>query len=162
VLQSALDDLFPDGANHCYWKSTYLKEFDDAAIDAIVKWALKRPFPKTLVPIRHLGGALSRIRAEETAFGDRSAPFLLSIDSLWEDPDESDENIAWTREFWADMQPFSNGATYSNFPGLFEEGTRSLKVTFGPNYERLVALKNKYDPTNLFQLNHNIKPTVSG
>lgn len=159
-LQSALDDLFPKGALNHYWKSSYLNHLNDDVIDAIVERAVQRPSPRTLVPIRHLGGAFSRIDAEATAFGDRSAPYLLSIDSSWDDPAFSQENIAWTRAFWADMQRFSNGATYFNFPGQLEEGLTSLEATFGANYKKLVALKNQYDSTNVFRLNHNIKPTV--
>jgi FAD/FMN-containing dehydrogenase len=160
ALNSALDALLPAGAYHCYWKSLYLNDLSSEAIDAIVAWGVNRPSPMSLIPIRHLGGAMSRIGPQETAFGDRSAPFLLSIDSTWEDPGDTEQNIGWTRAFWADMQRFSGGATYFNFPGLLEEGEALLRKTFGANYERLVALKNKYDPANLFRLNQNIKPTA--
>jgi FAD/FMN-containing dehydrogenase len=161
AVNSAMDALFPAGAAHSYWKSLYLNALDDDAIDAIVGRAVERPSPSSLVIVRHLGGAMSRVRPEDTALGDRSAPFLLSIDSNWEAPGDSDRNIAWTRDFWGEMQRFSNGATYLNFPGLMEEGDDLLRKTFGANYERLLALKRRYDPDNLFRLNHNLDPEAS-
>jgi FAD/FMN-containing dehydrogenase len=89
-----------------------------------------------------------------------AAPFLVSIDSTWQEPQNADANIAWTRAFWTALHPYSSGKTYFNFPGLLEEGDDLVRKTFGTNHDRLVALKNKYDPTNLFQLNQNIKPTA--
>jgi len=139
AVNSALDALFPSGEVHCYWKSLYLNDLDDEAINSIVAWGVDRPSPRSLVPIRHLGGAMSRVGPEETAFGDRSAQFLFSIDSTWEEPGQAEENIAWTRNFWTDMQRFSTGATYFNFPGLLEEGEALLRTTFGANYERLAG-----------------------
>jgi FAD/FMN-containing dehydrogenase len=158
AVNMALDAVFPAGEWQCYWKSLYLDDLGTEAIDSIVEWSGRRPSSMSLVPIRHLGGAVSRIKAEESAFGDRSSPFLLSIDSTWKDSGSTEENIGWTREFWRHMKRFSNGATYFNFPGLLEEGDKLVKTTFGGNYDRLVQLKNKYDPNNLFRLNQNIKP----
>jgi FAD/FMN-containing dehydrogenase len=100
----------------------------------------------------------NRIAPRETAFGDRSAPYLLSIDSVWDDPGAAGENIDWTRSFWREMQPYSNGATYFNFPGLLEEGEPLVKTYFGASYDKLVQLKQVYDPSNLFFLNQNIRP----
>lgn len=160
VVQSAFDPLLPDGELR-YWKSLFLNNLDDEVIDACIDRAIHRPHPKSLVAIWHHGGAMSRVGAEETAYGDRSAPYLLSIDTAWLDPADNESNIAWTRQLWQDMQPFSPGGIYINFPGLMEEGEQLLRDTFGANYERLVALKNRYDPTNMFRLNYNIKPTVS-
>jgi FAD/FMN-containing dehydrogenase len=159
ALNMALDAVFPAGQWHCYWKSLYLEELGPEAVSSVVDWSSRRPSKSSLVPIRHLGGAMSRVPTAESALGDRSSPFLLSIDSTWEDPAATDENIAWTREFWRDMGRFSSGAIYFNFPGLLEEGETLLKNSFGANYEKLVDLKNKYDPGNLFRLNQNIKPS---
>ncbi len=103
---------------------------------------------------------MSRIGAEETAFGDRSAPIWIGVEANWEDAQDDEANIAWVRECVADMRRFSGGGAYLNFPGFFEEGDRLIREAFGENYERLVDLKNKYDPTNLFRLNQNIKPTT--
>jgi hypothetical protein len=107
-----------------------------------------------------MGGAIGRIGAEESAFGGREAPFLLGVEANWENPREDERNIAWARECVEDMQRFSGGAQYLNFPGFLEGGDKTLQATFGDKHERLVALKNNYDPSNVFRLNQNIKPTV--
>ena len=117
-----------------------------------------RPSSLSTVDIRQLGGALSRVGAEESAFGGRQAPFLLGVEANWEDSRDDEANIAWTRECVEDMQRFSGGGQYLNFPGFLEEGDETLKATFGPSYERLVMLKSRYGPTNLFRLNQNISP----
>jgi FAD/FMN-containing dehydrogenase len=106
---------------------------------------------------------MGRIGAGESAFGDRSAPILLGVEANWEESqdDEADQaNVAWVRECVSDLRRFSRGGAYLNFPGFYEEGDRLMREAFGENHERLVALKNKYDPTNLFRLNQNIKPTA--
>lgn len=158
AVQQAYDPFFPSGELLHYWKSIYLDRMDDEVIDAISKWAEERPGPRILMSTRPMGGAVSRVPADATAIGDRSAPFLLSIDSMWENPDESERNIAWTRACWADMKRFSNGAVYFNFPGFLEEGEELLRTSFGANYERLARIKAKYDPDNFFRLNQNIRP----
>jgi hypothetical protein len=132
----------------------------DEAIGAVVANAENRPSPLTPLIVRHLGGAISRVPEDATAYGNRDAQFNLSIDSTWEDPIQSERNIAWTREVWTKMRQFSDGGIYLNFAGFLEEGEKLLHEAHGENYERLVALKNKYDPTNHFRLNHNIKPTI--
>ena len=143
-----------------YWKSLYLDRLDDEAIGAMVANAKNRPSPLTPLIVRHLGGAISRVPEDATAYGNRVAQFNLSIDSTWEDPIQSERSIAWTREVWTKMRQFSDGGIYLNFAGFLEEGEKLLHEAHGENYERLVALKNKYDPTNHFHLNHNIKPTI--
>jgi FAD/FMN-containing dehydrogenase len=156
-LQQSLDPLFPAGLRY-YWKALYLEELTDEAIDAIVSWSGERPSPRTVVVVRHLGGAIGRVAAEETAFGDRDAEFMLSIDSTWSDPTDDERNIAWTRAFWEDMRRFARGKTYFNFPGLLEEGDAAIRDSYGANYDRLAEVKAKYDPENLFRLNQNIAP----
>jgi FAD/FMN-containing dehydrogenase len=159
-VQKAFDPFFPKGEFLHYWKSLYLDRFNDEAIDLIIDQYHRRPSPRSLISVRYQGGAMRRVEAAETAFGDRSAQVLVSIDSTWKEAQASDSNIAWTRAFWSALQPFSSGRTYFNFPGLLEEGDELVRTTFGANYERLVALKNKYDPGNLFRMNQNIKPTI--
>jgi Berberine and berberine like len=117
-------------------------------IDAMVVNAENRPSLQTLLIARHLGGAISRVPEEATAYGNRNARFNLSIDSTWEEPDQSERNIAWTREVWTKMRRFSDGGIYLNFAGLLEVGEKLLHEAHGENYERLVALKAKYDPTS--------------
>ncbi len=155
-VQTTFDPFYPEGELYYYWKSLRLDRLDDEVIAAIADHVANRPSPRTLVPIWHHGGAMSRVGPEETAFGDRSAPFLLSLDSTWEDPAETEENIAWTRAAWDDMQRFSSGGSYLNFMG--EEGETLVRDAYGRNYERLQALKQKYDPENVFRMNQNIKP----
>lgn len=152
------DPFFPEGELYSYWKSLRLDRLDDEVIEAIIAHAATRPSPRTIMPIWHHGGAMSRVGPEETAFGDRSAPYLLSLDSTWEDPADTEENVTWTWETWEDMQRFSSGGLYLNFPGLDEEGEWLVRTAYGANYERLGALKQKYAPTNLFRMNQNIKP----
>ena len=123
----------------------------------------KVPSPRSVVAIEHFGGAVGRIGVDETAFNHRDALYNLLIMGMWPNPSESDTNIQWVRELWDAMQPFSSGAVYVNYLGHeAEEGADRVKAAYGPEkYERLVALKNRYDPTNLFRLNQNIRPSGS-
>jgi FAD/FMN-containing dehydrogenase len=157
ALQSALDALFPVGARY-YWKGLYLDRLDGEAIEMITEHSLATPSLRSPIVVRHLGGAIVRVPAEATAFGDRSAPFHLSIDATWTDPADDTPNIDWTREFWSAAQPFSSGQIYFNFAGMLEEGDAAIRTSYGRNYERLVDVKTAYDPSNLFRLNPNIQP----
>jgi FAD/FMN-containing dehydrogenase len=104
-------------------------------------------------------GAVSRVPADATAFGARDMGWMLSIDSIWEDAADDEENLDWSRAFWGDMKHHSNGRAYLNFAGLGEEGEDLVRTSYGAsNYERLVALKRQYDPGNLFSFNQNIRP----
>jgi FAD/FMN-containing dehydrogenase len=156
-LQASLDPFFPAGARR-YWKALYLDGFRDEAIETTVGWSNRRPSPETLVIIRHCGGAMARVGAEQTAFGDRSSEWMLSIDSTWQDPDEDAANIDYTRAFWHAAVPYGNGKTYFNFPGLLEEGEAAVRASYGANHERLARIKGVYDPENRFRLNQNIQP----
>jgi FAD/FMN-containing dehydrogenase len=156
-VQSSFDEFIPDGGLY-YWKSLYLDELSDEAMEAIVSWGERRPNTQILVILRHLGGAISRVDDRATAYGNRGAQYMLSIDGAWTDPQETERNIAWIRAFWDDMQRFSNGGVYLNFPGFGEGGTILWRASHGANYERLVAVKEKYDPANLFRVNQNVKP----
>lgn len=158
-VQTAFDPLFVKGERQNYWKSLYLDTLDDDAIGRIVARALDRPNPWALIALWHLGGAMNRVDPAETALGERRAPYLYSLDTSWTDPADNESAIAWTREAWAEMKPFSRGGTYLNFLGQGEEGETLLRASYGSaNYDRLVELKTKYDPTNLFRLNQNILP----
>ena len=157
-VQRAFDEFVPPKEFQYYWKSINLEDLRDDAIDIILERGRERPSPRTLVPIRYLGGAISRVGTEETAFGDRSARILVSIDSVWADPAATEENIAWTRAFWQALEPLSTGGAYLNFAGLGEDGEALVSASYGKNYRRLVELKQKYDPENVLRLNQNIKP----
>ena len=158
-LQALFDAQTPFGQRRCYWKSHYLSALSDAAIDAIVETSAAPPSPHTLTSIWKFGGAMARVPAEATAFGDRSMPYMLSIDSVWSEAADDALNIGWTRAFWDRMRPLSQrGRMYLNFPGLGEEGERLLRDSFGANYGRLQAIKRRYDPDNVFRFNPNIPP----
>jgi FAD/FMN-containing dehydrogenase len=157
AFQASLDPFFPAGLRR-YWKAIYLDGFTDAAIDLTVEWSDRRPANDTLVIVRHCGGAMSRVPAEATAFGDRSSEWMLSIDSTWSDPAEDAANVEYTRAFWDAALPHSDGKTYFNFPGLLEEGDRAVRDSYGANHARLARIKAAYDPDNRFRLNQNIAP----
>ncbi|MAS34080.1 MAG: FAD-linked oxidase [Anaerolineaceae bacterium] len=158
--QTVFDEDYPSGEMRYYWKSVYIRALDDAVIDKLIALQAEDPSPFSTIDVWQLGGAMSRIGPEETAFGSRSAPFLIGIESNWIHPEHDAGNIAWNRKVYRELQPFSDGNEYLNFPGLYEDAEQMVKTTFGANYQRLVALKNKYDPTNLFRINQNIKPTT--
>lgn len=157
VLQASFDPFFPEGRFY-YWKSTYVDHLTDDAIDTMIERAKQRPSHMTSITFWHLGGAISRHGAADTAFGRRSAPYLFTAESSWEDVEANERNIAWSRESLTAMQPFSDGGIYLNFPGFGEEKEAMLRSAYGDNYDRLVELKTKFDPGNLFRVNLNIKP----
>jgi FAD/FMN-containing dehydrogenase len=156
-FQKSLDPFFPNGARR-YWKALYLDGFSDEAVDTTVDWSVRRPSAETLVIVRHCGGAISRVGAEQTAFGDRSSEWMLSIDSTWQDGADDASNVEYTRAFWDAASPFSDGKTYFNFPGLLEEGDAAVRSSYGANHGRLARIKAAYDPENVFRLNQNIRP----
>jgi FAD/FMN-containing dehydrogenase len=118
ALQTMNDVWFPYGTQRCYWKSLYLAKIDEAAIARIVDKAGWPPSHRTLCSLWNLGGAVARVAEGATAFGDRSMPYMLSIDSIWDDPEGDAVNIRWTRNFWETMQPYSQkGRIYLNFAG---------------------------------------------
>jgi FAD/FMN-containing dehydrogenase len=156
-FQAAFDPLLTGLSS--YWKSTYLTELTDGAIDLIAGRAMDRPDPKVLVHVPLMGGATSRVGAKDTAFGDRSAPWMLSVDGNWTDPAKAASVIRWTRDFIeeADALPEAGGA-YLNFSADESTATEVVEAQFGDNLERLVELKRKYDPANQFRVNNNIRP----
>jgi FAD/FMN-containing dehydrogenase len=155
--QSLIDESFPRG-RYNYWKSNLLRELSDDAIDTVVDGFRGVTSPYSSVLIEQLGGAVSRVGKEETAFNHRAWPYDLVIMPMWTDPAESPKHIGWADEVWRAMQPFSSGGVYVNYLG--NEGEERVKAAYGTSYERLVTLKNRYDPMNLFCCNQNIKPTV--
>ena len=159
-VNQILDEDYPDGLRY-YWKSLNLTRLDDEVIDRIVKHARRQPSPLSTVDLWHVGGAVRRAGMDESAFHGREAAFLLSPESNWESPEDDEANIAWLRDFVADMEAFSDGSRYLNFAGFQEEGDTMMRRSFGPQYQRLAALKRKYDPDNLFRLNQNIEPEVA-
>jgi FAD/FMN-containing dehydrogenase len=155
--QSLLDEDYPNGWQY-YWKSIELDLLSDEALDLVIEHAWAAPSHHSTVDIWWQGGAMGRVAADATAYGAREL-ILLGYEANFEDPDERDANVAWVRDSIDQVRPLSTGGVYLNFPGFFEEGDALLRDAYGPeNYERLVALKSKYDPANLFRLNGNIEP----
>jgi hypothetical protein len=102
----------------------------------------------------YYGGAVQRVGAQDTAFASRNTPCMFSVDGVWDDPQDSERCIAWVRDVVASLQPYSSGGLYANFSGDQERA----QTLYGPNHQRLAEIKSKYDPSNLFQLNQNVKP----
>ncbi len=160
-VQRMLDDGFPAGLQN-YWKSNFLGGLDDKAIEIIVEHVRNAPSPNTAIAIEQLGGAVGRLGKDHTAFNHRDARFNLLIVGMWPDASANPENEKWVRGLSDAMAPYASGGVYVNYLGQeADEGPERIIAAYGAEkYERLVALKNKYDPTNLFRLNQNIRPTT--
>jgi len=156
-VQAAADAFFPIGLSY-YWKSHFLKEISADAVEATVSHFARVPSARSLLVFQQFGGAVGRVGRSETAFWHRDAQWDNFPVSVWTDPADSETQVQWVREWWDLMKPFSIGGEYVNNFG--EEGADRVRAAYGVNYERLVALKNKYDPTNFFRLNANIAPTA--
>jgi len=157
ALQSMFDPSVPHGW-HYYWKSVELPPLTDAAIDTLVEHASALTSPKSYCIVFQLGGALGRIGQDATAFSQRDAAHNVNICAVWtEDDPEGERHVAWTRDFFSAMQPHAGDRVFLNFLG--DEGAGRVRQAYGKRkYERLVALKRTYDPTNFFRLNQNIEP----
>jgi FAD/FMN-containing dehydrogenase len=155
--QQAFDPLLTPGARN-YWKSHNFSELKDGVLATIVDYAGRLPSPQSEIFIGMLGGETSRIAADATAYAQRDAQFVMNVHIRWMDAADDQRCIAWAREFFAAAAPYATGGVYINFM-TEEEGDR-IKAAYGAGYQRLVELKKKYDPGNLFRLNQNIKPTA--
>ncbi|MES0000090.1 BBE domain-containing protein [Mesorhizobium sp. M0051] len=158
AIQSLYDALFPKGRDRCYWKSLYLRSFDDAVMHTVLSEVAARPSEMTFVSVWRFGGAMTRVAPEATAFGNRGMPWMLSIDGIWSNRSDDERNIGWVRRFWSTMQKHGTGRVYLNFPGLGEDAGNLVAAAFGKNLTRLQDVKRRYDPTNLFRMNQNIIP----
>ena len=157
--QKLLDEDYPQGGRY-YWKSQNVDGLGDEVIDALIAHAEAAPSDHSTIDIWYQGGAMARVAAEASAFGERSAPILLGIEANWEEPGDDEANVSWARRTASEMRRFSrDGGMYLNFPGFLEGGQRMMREAYGSNYERLAAIKMGYDPANLFRINQNIKPT---
>jgi FAD/FMN-containing dehydrogenase len=155
AMQKMLDGGAPFGLRS-YWKSRFLRDLPDEAIDTFVRHAETMTSPRTFVILEHSHGAVTRVSADATAFPTRAAGFDLVLISLWTDRQEDQRHISWTREFFAAMQPWSAGSVYVN--ALDQDDVSRVPEAYGPNYARLSAVKAIYDPGNRFRRNNNIQP----
>jgi FAD/FMN-containing dehydrogenase len=142
-----------------YWKSTYVQDLGDNVVDILVGKAQSRPSKRTFVVLFLMGGAINRVDAEATAYSERSANWMVSIDGNWEDAADDDRVVGWIRQAWSEVHALGTGTTYLNFTGLDDEAVDAgVASAFGRNLRRLAEIKATYDPDNLFRRNNNIAP----
>lgn len=157
--QSAADQLFPKGSR-AYWKNTSFDHVDDSTIETLVRHARELTWRGTAFDVHHMGGAFGRVPEDDTPFPNRSARYWLNIYGFWGDPADDERRTAWVRQTAAAMEPHASGGLYLNFLGQehgADDAWASALAVYGPDkLERLVALKRRYDPDNVFCLNHNI------
>jgi FAD/FMN-containing dehydrogenase len=156
VMNTLLDGGFPDGARN-YWLSSFTRGLSDGLIDTAVERFAAVPSPMTAILFEHFHGAVTRIDPTETAVPHREAGWNLLIPSVWTDPDRTDDNVSWTRETFAALRPHLAARRWLNYLGD-DQADDAIRDAYGPNYERLRAIKRRYDPDNVFHLNHNIAP----
>jgi FAD/FMN-containing dehydrogenase len=154
-FQAAFDPLLTPGSRN-YWKSHDFTELSDDALDILLEYAGKLPTDQCEIFVAHLGGAVGRVPADATAYTHRDAEFVLNVHTRWEDPAEDEMCVSWAREFFDRSAPFATGGVYVNF--MPDDELERVGAAYGSNYDRLVELKNKYDPDNFFRLNQNIQP----
>jgi FAD/FMN-containing dehydrogenase len=157
AMQSLIDPLWGPGA-HSYMKAGWMGGLDDAAIDTLIRYRDTVTSPKTEIHVHHVGGAVARVPSDATAFGDRSSPFLLNVLASTFTAEGYDEAVGWAQDLYGAMAPALSGGAYVNF--LSNEGEERVRAAYGEKYDRLVGLKDAYDPTNVFRLNQNIAPSA--
>lgn len=154
--QKTFDPLLTAGARN-YWKSHNLLAITDDAIEILITYAAKLPNPQCEIFIGLISGQANRVARDATAYAHRDTKFVLNVHSRWEQAEDDRRCIAWAREFFAATTPYATGGVYVNF--LTQDETERTGAAYGLNYKRLIQLKNTYDPTNLFRMNQNIRPT---
>jgi UDP-N-acetylenolpyruvoylglucosamine reductase len=158
VLNSIFDPLLPPGLSH-YWKADFMRELSEEAIDVYVKYGPAIPTIHSAMHIYAVNGAAQRVRNDETAYSYRDASFGNVIAAVCTDAADIPRHRQWVKEFWSAMHPHSAGGAYVNF--LMEEGDERIRASYRGNYGRLVEVKDRYDPENLFHVNQNIRPSGS-
>ena len=156
VMNTLLDGGYPKGALN-YWRSSFTSGLTDALIDRAVERFAGVPSPMTAMLFEHFHGAVTRVDPTATAVPHREPGWNVFIPSVWTDPSATDANIAWTRETHAALEPELSRRRWLNYLGD-DEGDDAVRAAYGPNYERLRAVKRSVDPQNVFHLNHNIAP----
>ncbi len=156
-FQAAFDPLLTPGFRN-YWKSHDFREMNDEVLDTVIRFTGTLPSPHCEIFIAQMGGATNRVPASSTAYRHRDTEFIMNVHGRWEDSAEDDRCVSWCRELFNALTPNATGGVYVNF--MTDEEQQRVQAAYGDSYERLVELKNKYDPSNLFRLNQNIKPSV--
>ena len=157
-FQASLDPVFPRGRRY-HWKSTVMRELSDDAIAQMIELFASVPSPFTPMLLQEIGNAANRVPVAATAFPHRDARWDGLVLSGWDDHEQDEIQVQWTREAWAALRPFSTGGVYVN--GVANDGAEEIQGAYGANYARLASLKAKYDPANLFRLNANIDPRIA-
>lgn len=153
ALQTIADHEFPHGRRY-YTKSGYFRSLDDASIDRMVAALADIPSPDSQIELAYLGGASMRMAAADTAFGDRSSPYVLNLLGNWSDPSDDAANVAWVRKLFQDLRPAMTPGVYINFMSGDEDDR--VPEAYRERWERLISVKSRYDPNNFFRLNQNI------
>jgi FAD/FMN-containing dehydrogenase len=161
AVQQAFDPFFPNtGVVIAHWKSFYLDALTDTGIDVLADRAAHRSARSTMVFVMHVGGAVSRVRPADSALPARRAQFVANFMGNWSDARESPQHVAWVREAWGRLAPHATSGVYPNFMGQEPDADRLVRATFGSSYDRLVEIKTKYDPSNFFRFNQNVRPAA--
>jgi FAD/FMN-containing dehydrogenase len=160
VMNTLLDDGFPRGALN-YWKSSFVESLDDELIDLAIERFATTPSPLNAILFEHFHGAVTRVGVSDTAVPHREVGYNLLMPSVWLDAADTEANIAWTRATFDLFSPYFAERRWLNYFSD-DDGTDAVRAAYGPNYDRLVELKRRYDPENAFHLNHNIDPVARG
>ena len=148
-LQTMLDGILPPGQRN-YWKSSFLPDLKDDAVERVIACGKATPSHTSFLTLEPIRGVASRVPPDATAFPHRGAHCSLLILAVWTDPAKDQEHISWARKSWEAMRPFAGGSVYVNYLG--DEGDERVREAYGPNYDRLIALKTKYDPDQLLAM----------
>jgi FAD/FMN-containing dehydrogenase len=157
-MQSLFDPFFPKGLQW-YWKGDFVTDLPDSAIDTHLAEAAKAPSEWSLMHLYPIDGAVRRVGMDETAWGARNATWSMVIAAIDSNPQQAGALTRWGRAYWQAVHKFNPGGAYINFM-MDDEGEERVKASYGDNYVRLAAIKQKYDPANLFRVNQNIRPSA--
>jgi FAD/FMN-containing dehydrogenase len=155
-LQTMADSDFPHGRRY-YTKSGYFRQLDDSTIDKMIEAISTVPSPQTQIELAYLGGVAGQVDARETAFGDRSAPFIVNLLANWAEPADDAAQISWVRGLFARVRPAMKAGVYVNFMSGDEQ--ERVPEAYQERWERMLAIKSHYDPTNFFRMNQNVRPS---
>lgn len=156
-INALFDELMPPGLQQ-YWKGSFSGELTDGAIEVHLEHGPKVPTVNCAMHIYPINGACHRVSPDATAFSYRDATFATVIAGVWPDPADNENNVKWVKDYYQALEPHSAAGGYINFMDADDQGR--IKDNYKGNYDRLAAIKRKYDPTNLFHMNQNIRPTA--